>query len=211
MSHADQARFEELLPWYANGSIGGEDGAFVEHYLAQHPEARTELDWYHSLAVRMQDNVPSVPATIGLAKTMTRIRGDAPTLSARIGSFMNSIFGSQGMRPAMAFGVILAVQVGFIFSLMQGKGDDAAELRALRATAVAEGPMLRINFTPEAKEADIRFLLLSVQGSLAGGPGQLGDYYVRVPAGKEDIFAAKIKAAPFVQAVTVAPGIPPRE
>ena len=42
-------RFEELLPWYANGSMGAEDRAWVDTYLEQHPEARSELDWYRSL------------------------------------------------------------------------------------------------------------------------------------------------------------------
>jgi hypothetical protein len=54
-------------------------------------------------------------------------------------------------------------------------------------------------------------LLVSVQGTLAGGPGQLGDYYVRVPAGKEAQAAAKLKDTPIVQAVELAPGIPPRD
>ena len=53
--------------------------------------------------------------------------------------------------------------------------------------------MLKINFAPDAKEADIRLLLVPVQGELAGGPGQLGDYYLRVPAGKEAAALAKVQ------------------
>jgi hypothetical protein len=213
MSDDPQARFQELLPWYANGSIGADDRAFVESYLVAHPASQSELDWYRSLSARLQDNAPAVPATIGLAKAMTLIRGDRPTLSERVGGFFESIFGSGGLRPAMALAglAVIAVQAGFIFSVVNDAKDEAAELRALKATTVVEGPMLKINFTPDAKEADIRFLLLSVQGSLAGGPGQLGDYFVRVPAGKEEAYAAQIKAAPFVQSVVLAPGIPPRE
>ena len=61
-------RFEELLPWYVNGSLGAEDRAWVDAYLAQHPEARSELDWYRSLQTRVQESAPAVPATIGLAQ-----------------------------------------------------------------------------------------------------------------------------------------------
>ena len=39
--------------------------------------------------------------------------------------------------------------------------------------------MLKVSFAPDAKEADIRLLMIQVQGELAGGPGQLGDYYLR--------------------------------
>jgi Putative zinc-finger len=205
----DRTRFEELLPWYVNGTLGDADRAFVERHLAEHPESKSELDWYRSLSARMQDNTPAVPATIGLGKVMTLIRGDQPTLSERIGAF----FGSLGLRPAVALAgvAVFAVQGAVIFGLMRDAREDAAEMRAIKATAVAEGPMLKINFAPDAKEADIRFLLMSVQGTLAGGPGQLGDYFVRVPAGKEAAIAAQLKSAPIVQAVSLAPGVPPKE
>lgn len=71
--------------------------------------------------------------------------------------------------------------------------------------------MPRINFAPEAKETNIRHLLMSVQGRLAGGTGQVGDYFVVVPAGKEAATADKLKSNPIVQAVALAPGLPPRE
>ena len=51
-----------------------------------------------------------------------------------------------------------------------------------------------------AQEAQIRHLLMSVQGRLAGGPGQLGDYYVIVARGQEAAIAAKLKSNPIVSA-----------
>jgi len=202
-------RFNELLPWYVNGTLSDEDRGWVERHLAEHPDARAELDWYHSLQSRMQENTPAVPATIGLAKVMRLIQGDRPTISERISAF----FGDFGMRPAMALAgfALVAVQGGVIFSLMMDAREDQSEIRALKATRVEEGPMLKLNFAPDAKEADIRHLLMSVNGYLAGGPGQLGDYYVRVPAGKEAAIAEQLKANPIVQAVALAPGVPPRE
>ncbi len=202
-------RFNELLPWYVNGTLGDEDRAWVERHLAEHPDARAELSWYESLQSRMQETAPAVPATIGLAKVMRLIQGDRPTIAERISAF----FGDFGMRPAMALAgfALVAIQGGVIFNLMVDAQEDESEIRALKATRVEEGPMLKVNFAPDAKEADIRYLLMSVQGHLAGGPGQLGDYYVRVPAGKEAAIAEQLKANPIVQAVAVAPGVPPRE
>jgi len=202
-------RFEELLPWYANGTIGAEDRAWVDAYLAQHPEARSELEWYHSLQAKVQENAPAVPATIGLARTMRLIQGDRPTIAERIGAF----FGNFGMRPSYALAAlaVVAVQGGVIVSLLGDVRDNDAEIRALHAVRVEEGPMLKISFAPDAKETDIRMLVVQVQGELAGGPGQLGDYYLRVPAGSEAAALAKAKAAPIVQAVALAPGVPPKE
>ncbi|MBK0393174.1 anti-sigma factor family protein [Ramlibacter algicola] len=202
-------RFEELLPWYVNGSIGAEDRAFVEAYLEQHPEMRGELDWYRSLQQRVQENAPAVPATVGLARTMRLIQGDRPTFAERVGAF----FGNLGMRPAYALAglAIMAVQGGVILELMGDMRENEAEIRALHAVRVEEGPMLKISFAPDAKETDIRLLVMQVRGELAGGPGQLGDYYLRVPSGSEAEALKRVQAAPIVQAAALAPGVPPRE
>ena len=202
-------RFEELLPWYANGSLGDEDRAFVEAYLEQHPEARSELEWYRSLQKRVQENAPAVPATIGLARAMRLIQGDRPTLSERISAF----FGNLGVRPsyAMATFAIVAVQGGVILNLLGDVNENADEIRSLRAVRVEEGPMLKISFAPDARASDIRMLVVQVGGELAGGPGQLGEYYLRVPAGSEAAALARVQAAPIVQAAALAPGVPPRE
>jgi anti-sigma-K factor RskA len=202
-------RFEELLPWYANGTLGAEDRAFVENYLEQNPDARSELEWYRSLQQRVRENIPAVPATIGLARTMRLIQGDRPTLAERV----NAFFGNLGVRPsyAMAALAIVAIQGGVIASLFGDVRENEDQIRALRAVRVEEGPMLKVSFAPEAKETDIRMLLVQVHGELAGGPGQLGDYYLRVPAGSEAAALARVQAAPIVQAAALAPGVPPRE
>jgi len=202
-------RFEELLPWYANGSLGADDRAWVDAYIEQHPEARSELEWYQSLQARVQENVPPVPATIGLARTMRLIQGDRPTLAERFSAF----FGNLGMRPSYALGAlaVIAVQGGLIVALLGDARDSADEIRALNSVRVEEGPMLKVSFAPDAKESDIRMLMVRIHAELAGGPGQLGDYYLRVPSGSEAAALAQVQAAPIVQAAALAPGVPPRE
>lgn len=202
-------RFAELLPWYVNGSIDATDRAWVDRYLTEHPEARSELAWFGSLQTRIKEAIPEVPATIGLTRVLARIRADQPTLAARVGAF----FGSFAMKPAMSLALlaVVVVQGGVIVNMMKAAQDDAGEMRALRGQTVEEGPLVKVNFAPDAKESDIRLLLVSIQGTLTGGPGQLGDYYVRVPAGKEAQAAAKLQGKPIVQAVELSPGIPPRD
>jgi len=205
----NERRFDDMVAFYVNGTLSSEDRAWFESYLSAHPEAASEVEWYRSLQRRIHDNAPAVPATIGLAKAMTLIRGDRPTFAERVSAF----FGFLGMRPAMALAglAIIAVQAGVILQMYNATEDSAGEIRALKASVSKEGPMLKINFAPDAKEADIRHLLMSVQGTLAGGPGQLGDYFVVVPAGKEAAVADQLKSNPIVQAVALAPGLPPRE
>jgi hypothetical protein len=210
-------RFNELLPWYVNGTLNADDRAWFERYLAEHSAARAELDWYRSLKTKIQESGPKVPATIGLDKTMLLIRGDRPTIAELISGF----FGGFGMgpataisfRPAMALGMlaVIVLQSGVMFNMMRNAQEDEMQIRALKAVRMDEGPLLKVNFSPEAKEADIRFALVSVKGTLAGGPGQLGDYFIRVPDGKESELAERLKTNAIVQSVALVPGLPPRE
>lgn len=206
-------RFDELLPWYVNGTLATEDREWIDAYVAAEPQARAELGWMQSLQSRLQDSAPAVPDTIGLAKTMSRIRAEQPSSFDRLGAWFASLTGSIGMRPlaAMATLAVVVVQGGAILQLLGDAHEREADLRAIQATEVHDRPMLKLNFAPDAKESEIRMLLVSVQGRLAGGPGQLGDYYVIVPSGKEAALAEQLKSNPIVQAVSLAPGLPPRE
>ncbi len=203
-------RFQELLPFYVNGTLQGEEREWMERELAQHADARAELEAVRALQARVADSLPEVPDTIGLDKVMARIRADQPRLLDRLAAWLGF---SGGLRPATAFAglAIIAVQAGVIVSLVAGGRDEdaGAGLRASKASAVHEGPLLKVNFAPDAKEAEIRHLLVSVQGRLAGGPGQLGDYYIAVPAGREAALAEEVRRSPIVQGVSLAPGLPP--
>src|SRR5688572_8739895 len=48
-----KAKFDELLPFYVNGSLSEADRVWVEDYLRQHPGAAAELHWYESLQGRL--------------------------------------------------------------------------------------------------------------------------------------------------------------
>jgi hypothetical protein len=203
-------RFQELLPFYVNGTLQAEERAWMERELAEHADARAELDACRALQARIAHSLPEVADTIGLDKVMARIRADQPGWLDRVAALLGI---SGGLRPAAAFAglAIIAVQAGVIVSLVVGPRDEdaGAGLRTPKATAVHEGPVLKVNFAPDAKEAEIRHLLVSVQGRLAGGPGQLGDYYIAVPAGREAALAEEVRRSPIVQGVSLAPGLPP--
>ena len=53
-------------------------------------------------------------------------------------------------------------------------------------------------------------LLVEVHGSLAAGPGQLGDYYVRVPEQQVPTSSDKLAASAIVEAVAVVDALPAR-
>ena len=71
-----KSRFDELLPFYVNGTLEESDRAWVDEYLREHPKSAAELQWYRTLQDTMQRDAPAVSAEVGLDKVMARIRGE---------------------------------------------------------------------------------------------------------------------------------------
>ena len=227
-------QFLELLPWYANGTLPDAERAALEDVLKRDARAPTELAWLQQLQQRVQADAPEVSDEIGFERTMRRIHAEAaaeqaaiskataaqaaaapkvarapastPTLTERIRGW----FDGMRLSPAFAMAVlVIVVQAGFIFKLA-GNDNDYEQVRSLPGAASVGGQLFRVAFKPEASETDIRMLLVAIQGNIESGPGQLGDYYVRVPADVALSSGSQMKAAPIVESVLTVDAVPPR-
>lgn len=215
-------RFDELLPFYVNGSLSPADRDFVEEYLREHPSAQRELQWYQNLQTQLREDVPPVSSEVGLQRALQRIRTEGPAPQAarrakapgfleRLHDWLAAIVPQPALRPALAGALaVVAVQAVVIGGLI-AEQSDTSEIRALQRSATEKGPYVKVNFKPDAREADIRMLLVEVHGSLAAGPGQLGDYYVRVPEQQLAAVTGKLSASGIVEGVTVVDSLPARE
>jgi len=214
-------RFDELLPFYVNDTLDQADRAWVDDYLREHPKSAAELQWYRTLRETMQRDTPAVSAEVGLDKVMARIRAEraptqaatrrAPGVGERLRAFFASITPQPLLKPALAGALAVVVVQGIVIANLATKPDESSEIRAHRPTVVDPGPFLKVNFKADAREADIRMLLVEVDGSLAGGPGQLGDWYVRIPEARIAAAADKLKASAIVDGVARVDALPPRE
>jgi hypothetical protein len=212
-------KFDELLPFYVNETLDEADRAWVDDYLREHPKSAAELQWYRSLQETMQRDMPPVPAEIGLDKVMARIRAErapsraakaAPGFGERLREFFASITPQPMLKPALAAALAVVVVQGFVIGNLVTKTDESSEIRAVKPTVVEAGPYLKVNFKADAREADIRMLLVEIDGSLAGGPGQLGDWYVRIPEARIAAAAEKVKASAIVDGVSRVDALPTR-
>jgi hypothetical protein len=211
----------EMLPWYANGTLAPTDRAWVDDMLRSDSHAAAELAWFESLQRKVQDDAPDISDEIGLARTLKRIQANAalridaqqprsaqaaPSLLARVKGWLDGL----RLTPAFAMAaLVIMVQAGVIWRLA-APDSDYDQIRAISGQATAAGALLRVNFKPQASETEIRMLLVSVQGTFEGGPGQLGDYYVRVATASAGQAAQRIKAAPIVESVQPVDGVPAR-
>ena len=215
-----KSRFDELLPFYVNGTLEESDRAWVDEYLREHPKSAAELQWYRTLQDTMQRDAPAVSAEVGLDKVMARIRGERaparaaakptePSFGERVRGWLAALAPQPLLRPALAGALAVVVVQGIVIANLAST-DESTELRTVRPTAVDPGPFLKVNFKADAKEADIRMLLVEINGSLAGGPGQLGDWYVRIPEARITAAADKVKASPIVDGVARVDALPER-
>ena len=216
-----KSRFDELLPFYVNGTLEESDRAWVDEYLREHPKSAAELQWYRTLQDTMQRDAPAVSAEVGLDKVMARIRGERaparaaakptePSFGERVRGWLAALAPQPLLRPALAGALAVVVVQGVVIANLASSGDDSSEIRATRPTVVEAGPFLKVNFKADAREADIRMLLVEINGSLAGGPGQLGDWYVRIPEARITAAADKVKASPIVDGVARVDALPER-
>jgi len=216
-----KSRFDELLPFYVNGTLEESDRAWVDEYLREHPKSAAELQWYRTLQDTMQRDAPAVSAEVGLDKVMARIRGERaparaaakpiePSLGERVRGWLAALAPQPLLRPALAGALAVVVVQGVVIANLATSGDDSSEIRAARPTVVEAGPFLKVNFKADAREADIRMLLVEINGSLAGGPGQLGDWYVRIPEARITAAADQVKASPIVDGVARVDALPER-
>jgi len=216
-----KSKFDELLPFYVNETLDDAEREWVDAYLREHPKSAAELQWYRTLQDTMQRDAPAVSAEVGLDKVMARIRAEraptrvaakqaAPSLVERLRDFFASITPQPLLKPALAAALAVVVVQGIVIANLATQGDESSEIRAVKPTVVDAGPFLKVNFKADAREADIRMLLVEINGSLAGGPGQLGDWYVRIPEARIAAAAEAVKASPIVDGVARVDALPER-
>jgi len=114
----DRERAEELFSPYIDGQATAEEKQFLERYLADHPEAREELELLQA-AVQMTKTLPAVkaPRSFVLPRSMAR----QPSLAVR-------------MYPALRFATVAAMAL-FAFALL---GDLATSSRLQLAAPAPE-------------------------------------------------------------------------
>lgn len=218
-AETDKDHFDELLPWYVNGTLAQDDRMWVDEFMRRHPDAASEFRMQQMLRTTLHENAAAIPADIGLDTLLKRVRQErraAPStgLLARLNEMLGRFFAGFLLTPATAtaFAVIVA-QAGVIGVLLTGGEQDAApeyaRMRAIEGPAAAlEGPFLKINFDSNARESDLRFALISVGGTLVAGPSQLGDYFVKVPAARIAAASDQLRANALVESVVVVESLP---
>jgi hypothetical protein len=217
MSSPDARRqFEELLPWFLNGTLTERDRDWVERYLLEHPEAQAELRWTQTLQGSVRESVQVVAPELGLDELLRRIRAESTTKgkhTADLGWFdrLSQFFTTLRFTPVFTLAAVLILaQAGIIGGLMHERYQTRLEAPGSAAfrsypgwPSTPAGPLLRITFKSDATESDMRKLLLQIRGSIVSGPNQLGDYLVEVETSALDEASKKVAGSQVVESVAI--------
>ncbi len=204
------------LPWYVNRTLGEFQRAEVARHLRTDPALRNELLFWEEVAAG-QCRLPAVAEDIALQRTLERIRRESAGAirRPRQPGWFARIWPQPGawLRPALACAIALVVVQSVV--LLRRHEDDATRMRGATPAATtaarslpARTALLRVVFDPATTEGEIRVLVGGHGGSIVGGPGDGGEYYVAVPDQRVIVVTDALRASTAIREVAGVDALP---
>lgn len=182
-------RIWELLPWYANGTLGEAERRMVEEHAAQCERCREESHACGQLgaAVRQTAAEAPTPHPARFSRLMSRLdEADGPSVRERLANLLTAT--PKPVRWVLA-GQLAALLLLASAQVWTPPSPPPADFKTLSdaAPAAPAAAQVRVVFADGATERQIRDVLLPIGGQLAGGPSQLGVYTIELPEGHEPL------------------------
>lgn len=221
---ADRRRFELELPFYVNGTLADGPRAWMDARLAERPEWAVEVEWSHHARNAVKAARSGVLAEERWASLQTRliVEGVLPAApSAQAAPFRDrprpgrTGWAAALLRPlavpwpALALGVAVVATQGYLLTHRNpGAGASEGALRYRSASApsgsCAWAGWLQVAVSPKMPVGEWTTALRTLGLGVMAGPGEGGEWLVRVPAG-EDVLGKRqaLQAVAGVDEVTV--------
>ena len=221
---AGEARreIEELLPWYAAGTLSAADADKVDAALAADPTLRSMLEMTREEmgeTVLMNQSLGS-PSPRALDALFAKIDAE-PERNRPLSAGLFDLGGrlAAWLQPktlawaGIAGAAIITLQAGLLLQSAQQDMTAGAYRTASQGDApiLQSGTFLILSFAPQATAADIATALQSVNATIVDGPRAGGIYRIRIgaadmPRAEVDRMMAELKNRPaIVRFVGVAP------
>lgn len=204
---------QQLLPWYAAGTLSAGEQAMVAKHLEMCAACRADV----ALERRVMAAEPALPegldAETALARLMPRLDGAAqeaapPATVARSRAAsapplrnwwrgVTDVFEGGGWRN-WALAAQFAIIIGLGVSLAPAGGGLDPAYRAL-GSGTAAAPDVVVMFAPDARLDHVQQLLQASGGRIVDGPTVTGAYLVDVDAVRRAQLLAALRADPAVR------------
>jgi hypothetical protein len=209
------SRFDELSRKAATGALSPAERDWLDAHLREHPEKRAELEWDQAFSAKLEEKVASMPTMPGWDRAERALRTAedsrkadaaarrAPGILDRLSEWFASSFGLPINMQAIAAALVLA-QAGVIGVLAwQQRDAEYSDVRAGAQDDAPRGPLLRVSFRQDIREADLRKALADIGGEIVGGPGQIGIYLIRVKDADLRAAAERLRATGLAALVEI--------
>ena len=193
---------QDLLPWLANGSLAGEEGARVEAHLGTGAQCRADRDTVYTLRDAADAPLPGLDPEAALARLLPQLDAPAPAASAALPALPGwrarlAANDARWLRVAMAL-QFCAIAV-LTAMLVRPGGDTGAPPDAYRVLGAdaATGSVLVVTFRPGTPEHELRRIVLASGARVVGGPTVTGAWMLG-SADAADAVAARLRSQPAV-------------
>jgi anti-sigma factor RsiW len=204
-------RTQELLPWFLNGTLEGDEAHQVEEHLRGCPACQSELECLRVLRSDYVETEMAPEAQAAFARLRPRLLDEAapasrPTRRAapRAATRRSPGWATTRLAPIPAW-VKLALAAQFV--LISGLGWQALQadrsaqayhtLSAPGAPERASGSLVVV-FDSNAPQRDVARILRSCGGRVVDGPTDSNGYVVAVPDGALNVALTRLRADPAV-------------
>ena len=198
---------QALLPWYASGTLDGDDRAAVAAHLEACARCQADLAFErrllaaHAALEASEDGAEA--AELGLARLHARMQAPhGARLAAQWQGWKGWWRGRLLQPSASALRMGLALQFGVIVLLAAGllANPVAERYRALGApsSTLADGATLLVMFRADATEAQLRAAVQAAGARIADGPTAAGAYVLALPSAQSAQALRALRAEPIV-------------
>ncbi|HVY00822.1 MAG TPA: hypothetical protein VHA55_13635 [Pseudorhodoplanes sp.] len=185
---------EQMLPWFAAGTLGRKDAARVEKALASDRELARRFELVREElgeTIRLNESL-GAPSARAMAALLRKIDAESPaaggqpvsvSLATRVSQFIAGLSPRTLAWSGAAAALAIVLQAGVITGvLLSDRGQGYRTVSVEQAAPAGEGSFALVRFSPAASAADITKLLEDSKATIVGGPSAGGIYRVKLAA-----------------------------
>ncbi len=194
----DYEHIRSLIPLYVKGSLEDKERADVESAIDEYPELKKEVEEWERIqgAYRLMEERLPEPSVDLYSRIINRIEeGREGTFVQRLRQWFSRFKPSPVLPLALILAQLIIIIAGGVYIVREQTG-----YRTLSSQGVTQADLIKINvvFNEHATEADIRSLLLELNGKILDGPYTSGLYIIGVPSDGIEAALRKLKDSPIV-------------
>ena len=199
----DSQRFSELIPFYVNDTLGQNERAWMDGFIASHPEIQNEKRFVEHLAKLTQETASPIPEPERLERFLNQWREERPSSSLwqRVKAWMHGPI--RMPAPVLAAVAVLVVAQSVIIGSLMTDSTQEDAFRGERADCIAS-PRIRVVFNPDAKHLEIVLLLRKLGMIVQEGPSETGEFWLVAPQDQQlEEAQAMLRSSPLVQEAVI--------